>query len=189
VLHEVAVGDQVGRTRINVFPDDQGRSGLNSILDPSESADVESLEIDITTIPQLMSDVQVNCLDLVKVDTEGFDFMVLTGAMPVLRSGAIGAMQFEYNHRWLRAGHSLEDVFDLLQGTDYLLGRLNQRGLEIYSSWHPELDRFFEANFVMVHPMLLPRVPHWVIDFDKFGAPTSAPSLPVVRQAKTVPKG
>ena len=86
----------------------------------------------------------------VKSDTEGHDLSVLRGAEKSLRSGCVDVWQFEYNHRWV-ANHSfLKDVFDFIADKPYRLGKLYGNGIEIYEKWHPELERFFEANYVLI---------------------------------------
>lgn len=86
----------------------------------------------------------------VKCDTEGHDLSVIRGAENSLRQGLIEVWQFEYNHRWV-ANHSLlKDVFDFIEDKPYRLGKLYSGGIEIYDRWHPELERYFEANYVLV---------------------------------------
>lgn len=86
----------------------------------------------------------------VKSDTEGHDMSVLRGAEESLRTGLIEVWQFEYNHRWVANHSMLKDVFDFIDDKPYSLGKLYGNGIEIYEEWHPELERFFEANYVLV---------------------------------------
>ncbi|HEX6912929.1 MAG TPA: hypothetical protein VF142_21145 [Longimicrobium sp.] len=69
------------------------------------------------------------------------------------------AAQFEYNHRWVYARHFLKDVFDLMRGMPYAVGKLTPAGVELYDDWHFELERFFENNFLVLHRTLVDRVP------------------------------
>jgi len=86
----------------------------------------------------------------VKSDTEGHDMSVLRGAEKSLRAGSIEVWQFEYNHRWVFNHSVLKDVFDFIEDKPYSLGKLYGNGIEIYEKWHPEIERFFEANYVLV---------------------------------------
>ena len=87
---------------------------------------------------------------MVKIDTEGFDLLVLRGAQRSLCDGRIGVIQFEYNWRWLPNHACLRDVFDLIADKPYRLAKLVGEALEIYEEWHPELDRFFVTNYVLL---------------------------------------
>jgi FkbM family methyltransferase len=86
----------------------------------------------------------------VKCDTEGHDMSVLRGAEKSLRAGSIDVWQFEYNHRWVANHSMLKDVFDFIADKPYSLGKLYGGGVEIFEKWHPELERFFEANYALV---------------------------------------
>ncbi len=87
---------------------------------------------------------------MVKIDTEGFDLLVLRGAEESLHDGRIEVVQFEYNWRWLLNHASLHDVFDLISNKPYRLGKLVGETIEFYDQWHFELDRFFENNYVLI---------------------------------------
>jgi len=95
-------------------------------------------------------DERINAVKMAKIDTEGFDFLVLKGAEQALTLGAFEIVQFEYNWRWLLNQTSLRDVFHLISGKPYRLGKLMGESIEFYDDWHFELDRYFENNYVLV---------------------------------------
>lgn len=101
----------------------------------------------------------IDHVHLLKVDAEGHDFSVLRGAEGLFREERVSVAQFEYNHRWVYSRHYLKDVFDLVRGMPYIVGKLTPAGAELYDDWHFELERFFENNFVVVHRGLLGRLP------------------------------
>ncbi len=77
----------------------------------------------------------------------------------MFRQGRVDVWQFEYNHRWLAGRAQLRDVFDFIADKPYRLGKLHADGIEVYEQWHPELERFFEANYVLIrHGSVLERV-------------------------------
>jgi hypothetical protein len=49
----------------------------------------------------------------------------------------------------------LKDVFDLVRGLPYRVGKLEPRGIEVYEAWHPEIERFFQSNYVLIHEPVL----------------------------------
>lgn len=131
--------------------------------------------IEVSTLDAIAAERGYGAFDLVKVDTEGNDFNVIKGAAGLFDAGRIGVLQFEYNWRWVAFRYWLKDVFDFVHDRPYRVGRLTQEGVEIYDSWHPELDRFIETNFVLVREDLIRRLPHWFSSFD-------ASNLPVDRR-------
>jgi FkbM family methyltransferase len=129
-----------------------------------ETAETNSLHPDAMTAAQARVVVHKSTADLycsagaiesihyLKCDTEGHDMDVLRGAERLFREQRVMACQFEYNHRWVYSRHFLKDVFDLFTGTPYRIGKITTRGVELYDSWHPELERFFEGNYLLFHP-------------------------------------
>ncbi len=122
-------------------------AGTNSLLRTERSTieHVRALRVD-----DFLGMHQIDHALFVKSDTEGHDLAVLRGAAEALRKGRIDIWQFEYNHRWIAGRYFLKDVFDFIADKPYLLGKLYENGIETYDAWHPELERYFEANYVLV---------------------------------------
>jgi FkbM family methyltransferase len=79
-------------------------------------------------------------LDLLKVDTEGFDLKVLFGARRLLEQQRIRFIQFEYNSHWLGAGASLRRAYRYLEGLGYRVFLIRSDGLY-------ELDLAFWGDY------------------------------------------
>lgn len=151
VIHQVALSDRSGTARFAVYGQ---TAGTNSLETDSAAGPHESIEVVTATGADFAKSHEITAIDLVKIDTEGHDYSVLAGFEPLMARSAIGALQFEYNSRWLLAHRGLRDVFDLASRTGYKLGRVTQEGIELYDRWNPECDRFFEDNFALVRPDL-----------------------------------
>jgi FkbM family methyltransferase len=121
--------------------------GTNS-LNPTSGSDVERVEL--TTCDDFLRENEIDHVTMIKIDTEGFDLMVMRGAARSLSEGRIDAVQFEYNWRWLLNNACLRDVFLLIADKPYRLGKLVGEAIEFHDEWHFELDRFFENNYVLV---------------------------------------
>jgi FkbM family methyltransferase len=130
-------------------------TGGTSTLHPDSSVKYqEVLDVQTSTIDRYCSENSIDRIDMVKIDTEGNDLRVIQGATELLRRGKLGIVQFEYNSRWVYSRSYLKDVFDLVRGTPYWIAKICSTSLEIYVEWHPELERFFETNYVLVHERL-----------------------------------
>lgn len=147
-LVRAAVSDAVGTA--DMFITAPG-AGTNTLVANSgvNAASVERVQT--TTVDEYCRANAIDRIDYLKVDAEGHDWLVLSGAKQMLAKGRIRVAQFEYNHRWIAARHYLRDVFDLVQGLPYSVGKILPGRIEAYQAWHPELERFFEANYVLVH--------------------------------------
>jgi len=163
-----ALGAQAGLTELAVHGASAGSNAL--VSGGVHPTGAQLVEITVATLDQVCAERGYPDLLLVKVDTEGNDFNVIRGADGLFEREAIAVLQFEYNWRWLGFGHALRHVFDRFEGGPYRLGKLTADGVEFYDRWHPELDRYTETNYVVVHPRALAAIPHWRADFDRFNA-------------------
>jgi FkbM family methyltransferase len=139
-----ALSETVGEA---TFYSKENGVGTNS-LSPTSGSNAEVVKL--ITIDQFLQQTGIEIVSMVKIDTEGFDLLVLRGAEKSLHDGRIDIVQFEYNWRWLINHACLRDVFALIADKPYRLGKLSGRTIEFYDQWHFELDRFFENNYVLV---------------------------------------
>jgi FkbM family methyltransferase len=143
-IHKLALSDQSGVRDFFVVDD---LAGINSLI-PVSGAKME--QVDCTRADDFLAAKKIEHIVFVKSDAEGHDFNIIQGASELLRQGRVDVWQFEYNHRWLPGRGQLKDVFDFIADKPYLLGKLFANGIQIYEQWHPELERYFEANYVLI---------------------------------------
>jgi FkbM family methyltransferase len=159
-----AVSAGSGTTEIFVVAKD---AGTNSLYRDSVETQ-QSVTVEKVSVADYCTANRIRRVDLLKCDTEGHDMEVLKGARELFEGNRIVACQFEYNHRWIYARHYLKDVFDFASDLTYHVGKLTPRGIEIYEEWHPELDRFFEGNYVLIQASAVPMFATWSGRFDSY---------------------
>lgn len=152
IVHRIALSNRTGTAKLRIFGD---TAGTNSLETDPQTTPAATIEVETLTGADFSTSRGLDTIDLVKIDTEGHDFNVLSGFEAFLARRAIGAIQFEYNSRWLFARRSMRDVFDMASRTGYRLGRIARHGIEMFDQWNPECDRFFEDNFALVRPDLI----------------------------------
>jgi FkbM family methyltransferase len=151
-INSVALSDDARKLPFYVPHQMAGTSTLHR----DASVSYESImEVETATAGEYCRINSIDHVDLFKIDTEGNDFKVIRGALELLRASRIGVLQFEYNHRWIYSRSFLKDVFDLVQDTPYRVAKICSDGLEVYTEWHPELERYFETNYALVHERLI----------------------------------
>ncbi|MBD3760735.1 FkbM family methyltransferase [Rhizorhabdus sp.] len=161
-LHAPAISDKTGIARMHIVEDG---SGQNSIHDLALGTD-KTIEIDTITLSEIFDRLGVARSQLVKVDAEGHDVAIIRGARDLLRSGRIDVLQFEYNHAWVFSRSFLKDVFDLCEALPYHIARVGKASIEVFDHWHPELERFFNANYLLIREPALAWFDHHRGTFD-----------------------
>jgi len=148
-VHALAISDQAGSFQMAIMSETGGTNSLHfdgsSEVPPGGWTTVQT-----STLTEFCASHRVDRIQLVKCDTEGHDLKVLQGAKELFAARRIDVFQFEYNHRWIFARCYLKDVFDLIKDLPYRIGKLEPDSIEIYDEWHPELDRFFQSNYVLI---------------------------------------
>ncbi len=150
-----AVSDHVGEAAFVVH----GQAGEVN-MDGVNRLSVDGLgeTVPVTTLDAFCAERDLEAIDIVKIDAEGHDLAVLRGAEALLRAGRIAYVQFEYNHHWLHTRSQLHDVFALAEGTRYAVGKIVPEGVELYDIWHPEMERFFQADYALVRDDVAPLI-------------------------------
>lgn len=145
-VHALALSETSGRGSMQIVG---GTSGRNSLV-ANEMAASGTIEVETMSLADFFERQAIERAQLVKIDAEGHDLAILKGARGLLAAGRIDVVQFEYNHTWVFSRSFLKDVFDLVEGLPYKVGRVRPRGVEVLDGWHPEIERFFHANYLLV---------------------------------------
>jgi FkbM family methyltransferase len=124
----------------------------NSLYPPLHGEPVDAEEVPLITLDGYCSSEGIDRIDLVKIDAEGHDLAILSGAGALLSSRRIEVVQFEYNYRWIAARAFLRDAFELLAGFGYRVGKVTPSGIEFYGRWDPELETYREGNYLACLP-------------------------------------
>ncbi len=127
-LVNMAVSDSSGTMQLHDFAEADG-STQASLAQASVGMfdhDTVSHTVQVTTIDAYMAKTGIDAIDLLKIDTEGFDLNVLRGAKGALDRGAIKAIQFEFIPADIAMRVTMRDFFEILH--DYKLFRLCLNG-------------------------------------------------------------
>lgn len=127
-LVNMAVSDSSGTMQLHDFAEADGSTQASlaqasvGLFDPN----TVSHTVEATTIDAYMAQAGIDTIDLLKIDTEGFDINVLRGAKSALGRGAIKAIQFEFIPADIAMRVTMRDFFEILHG--YKLFRLCLNG-------------------------------------------------------------
>ena len=128
VLVNKAVSNEAGSIKLYdfAFEDGSTQASLDEDAVKLFSADTVAHDVQATTIDEFMAAEKIARIQLLKIDTEGFDLAVLQGARAALASRAIEAIQFEFIPANIARHITMRDFFEVLQG--YRLFRLCMNG-------------------------------------------------------------
>lgn len=143
-------------------------AGTNSLHAGSLRGDQKQIAIVRATATDFCRAHGVQKVHLLKCDTEGHDMEVIRGALALLADEKISVLQFEYNHRWIFARNFLRDAFMSIEKLPYKLAMLQPDHILIFGEWNPELDRFFEGNYALVHVDALDWFPTKRVSWDRY---------------------
>ena len=127
-FHEFAIGDKDEQKDFNF----SNYTTISSFLDLKENGDNKTnvKEINVRAIDSVASELGIDHIDLLKIDTQGYDLKVLNGAQNMLKDRKIGAILIELSFKSYYLGQaSFVEVFEFLIERD-----LNLYGL--YDRWY-----------------------------------------------------
>lgn len=101
-LHQLALSDRSGALPFYVYGNSAEGSLMNSLTPDAGFArrggmKPEVIEVESLTLDRLCERERIEGVDLLKVDTEGFDLAVLQGAEGMLSKGRVGFVYVEFN--------------------------------------------------------------------------------------------
>ena len=104
--------------------------------------------IELSTIDIFCAEHQITCIDLLKIDVEGYEIEVLNGAREMIHAGKIPYIQFEFGVASIEARIFMKDFFKLLPG--YTIYRVLPRSLVKLEHYSEYLELFLTANYLAI---------------------------------------
>jgi FkbM family methyltransferase len=110
----------------------------------------EILEIDFETISldEFCMQHEIGKIDFLKIDTEGHELEVLSGAKQMISEGNIGIIQFEFNEMNVISRVFLKDFYHLL--VDYDIYRIDSNRLIPLFEYNSSNEIFQFQNFLAI---------------------------------------
>ena len=143
-------------------------SGINSLHANPTRGDEEQIAVIKATAADFCRVHNIQRVQLIKCDTEGHDMEVIRGALPMMVDGSISILQFEYNYRWVFSRNYLRDAFIAIENLPYKVAKLQSDHIFIFSEWHPELEKYFEGNYAIIHIDALGWFPSKRVNWDTY---------------------
>lgn len=146
-LFQFAFGEKMGMAEVKLF--DESKSALNSLkhgsMNSENAAKIEVVEVN--TIDEfLKKNPEIKNIDLLKIDTEGFEIQVLTGAISALKSGRIKLVFLEvgFSKFNLRSTY-ISEFHDFFDSNNFSFFGLYDMSIQRIG------DKYHYANVLFIH--------------------------------------
>ena len=124
-------------------------SEVNSI-DYVGKSNVNTIEVKVKTLDGFLEERMSEEIDLLKIDTEGFEYEVLVGAAKTIRNNPPKFVQLEFNYHQLFRNQSLLSLSKLLPGYKPHQLLPFDYGMALRDPTLPESNFYYFSNFIFV---------------------------------------
>lgn len=132
-VYPMAISNQVGTAQFYIGNLPNNNSLLPQLNVPKSTIDVETLTLDA-----LAEELSLTHIDILKIDTEGAEFKVLSGASGLLAAASIDVISAEIRFQEVYKGESLFPA---------ILQYLNEYGYTLHNIYINRESRFFQADY------------------------------------------
>ncbi len=143
---DCGLADRRGAIPVKHYPADDR---LTSFVDYPHPQPSVVLHEQVRRGDDVLAELHLDHVDLMKIDAEGGDLAVLHGFENTLSRGSIDAVQFEYGFACVLARVVLLDFYELLGDYGYDIGRVTPAGV-VFRPYRLERENFFGPNFLAV---------------------------------------
>ena len=169
-INSLGLSDSAGEVEIRYYPDDPTRSGIAGVAAEANFT-YEIHKAQCTTGSMYCREKNIDHIDLLKIDAEGYDLHVLRGFDELMTKGAIDIIQFEYNHRHGDVHVAMRDFYEYLTSHNYQIGVLRQSGVE-FKAFEPQDNNFERGpNFIACQQGLCGTLRYFKFENDRKQAP------------------
>ena len=147
-INNLALGKEEDKLEMNYYPSNPIFSSFfNHPLGKNQE---NVVEVKVTSGDAYCKLENIEFIDFLKIDVEGFEPSVLFGFDRMFAEKRIGMVQFEYGDLVLKTGFLLKDFYEFFEKKNYKVGKLFPRFIE-FGDYNFNKENFLPSNFVAVH--------------------------------------
>jgi FkbM family methyltransferase len=143
--NNIALGDKIEKRML--YRGDE-KTTHNSFYNV-HARSIAPLEVPTSTLDAYCIEHGIKHIDFLKVDVEGFEFMVLKGAEDLFRRGAVDYVQFEFSGATIESRTFLKDFLQFFSSYGYDLYRIRATSVDKVD-YRPDSERFTLTNYLAV---------------------------------------
>lgn len=143
----LGLSNGVGKLSFNYYPHS---SYLSSAFEHDLGKGGEQLQVDVITGDEYCKKNQINQIDFLKIDTEGFESKVLFGFNAMFAEERIKLVQFEYGPMAIDSKFLLADFYKFFESRGFQVGKIYPNWID-FSAYSKDMENFVLSNFVAFH--------------------------------------
>jgi FkbM family methyltransferase len=124
----------------------------NVLSDLHKASDILEIECKTISLDEFCETKKITYIDFIKIDTEGHELEVLSGATRMISENRIGIIQFEFNEMNIISRVFLKDFYEILK--EYNIYRLDSNRLIPLFEYDSTNEIFKFQNFLAVNKKL-----------------------------------
>lgn len=142
-LYPIGFGDK--KENLQIYYDDETQGNASILMKNTKFSE----EIQIETIDGFCKENNIDRIDFLKMDVQGYEYNILLGAKEMLSRGKIKYIQFEFDEPNIENRVFFKDFWELLHG-EYDIYHSLYNGLVKIEKYHYELENFSCMNYLAV---------------------------------------
>lgn len=146
-LNLLGLSSESGKLNFNFYPNS---SYLSSAFKNDLGKERQLIEVDVIQGDQYCEQNDIQQIDLLKIDTEGFESMVLEGFTSMFESNKIRLVQFEYGPMAIDSKFLLSDFYNFFETKGFRVGKIYPIWVD-FRPYSKEMENFVLSNCVAVH--------------------------------------
>lgn len=150
---KIGFSNQRGSSEIFSYESDEASEHAslyrNVMSDLHNDKRISSFKIELETLDEFCQDHNIEKIDFIKIDTEGHEYSVLSGASNLIKSKAIDVIQFEFNEMNVISRTFLKDFYEILYD-HYEIYRLDSKKLIHLKEYSTTNEIFQYQNIIAI---------------------------------------
>lgn len=146
-FNQLGLSATQGEIPLYIFGEDGATNSIHQ-REIFSNVNTQTESITLDTLDNYCQRLQIEQIDLLKIDVEGYELEVLKGAKEMLKQGRIQRIQFEYGGTYLDAHILLKDMFELLTSHSYQLYKIYPHEVRLVDRYNQQMDNFQYQNWV-----------------------------------------
>ena len=142
-FYKIGFGDK--KEKIKIYYDNEAQGSAGVFMKDAKYSE----EIEVDTIDRFCSKNNIQKIDFLKMDVQGYEYNILLGAEQMLKDGKIKYIQFEFDEPNIENRIFFKDFWTLLSD-DYYIYHSLYNGLVKIENYHYELENFRCMNYLAV---------------------------------------